>query len=533
MDLPRDITIEIFSRLPVKSLMRFKCVSTSFYNFISNDPLFRKKHLYHQSSFKKVILVPHHHSTTLGRYNVFTCPIVSLSPERGVCEDTTDLELRDRKSDFIDGIRFHNSCDGLLCMSMSGGDVVIWNPTTRQVDRFHSCVYNYIPKLRWFGYSLAHDPRANVYKLLGLTIYSHNTYRLYLYSMEMEMWRYIEESSACDYVKYDGNTTIVNGAFHWLGSSDEHFRMSHVVVTMDISDETYGTLALPQAICHNSTAPLLFEFKGKLCIFTQHASNPCRDLWVMNEYGDVDSMMKMFCISFVDVPRFNYPIHMLEDDTLVTYRPKQIYYYKDGSVSCITSAGGCNMNPYVYFESFISPHTCLQAVVQNRFPSTRGRVKNSHEKAPEKARQRLGSSNNLNSHEKALKDARRRLGSGNNSHARQRIGSANNFSATTSSGNSTNKATENVCQRFHSAYRAKHLSDTVPESFRSSVIANNFSTTNCHDQHSYSTKPENAFNSKLVANNIFATTSRGKHVVAKKRWQKSCLQQLCFCISSE
>ncbi|KAL3653847.1 hypothetical protein CASFOL_003528 [Castilleja foliolosa] len=457
MDLPRDITIEIFSRLPVKSLMRFKCVSVSFYNLISNDPLFRKKHLYHQSSFKKVILVPHHYSITLGRYNVFTCPIVSLSPNRGAYEGTTLLQLLDRKSDFIGGIRFHNSCDGLLCMSMSGGNVLIWNPSTRQVERFESCVY-YIPNLRWVGYSLAHDPRSDVYKLLGLTIYGHNTYRLYFYSSETEMWKYIEESSTCDYVKYYGNTTIVNGAFHWLGSNEKHLQIQNVV-SLNISDETYGTLALPQAICDNLIDPILYELKGNLCILIQHIEDTHWDLWVMNEYGDVDSMMKMFCISFVDVPRFNYPIHMLEDDTLITYRPKQIYYYKDGSVSCITSAGGCNMNPYVYSESLISPHTCLQAgkvinqkIVPNRFSSTRGTcIKNSYEKALEKARQRIGSSNNLNSYEKALENACQRLGPENNLHSkkkapekvRQRIGSANNL-------DSYEKALENARQRIGS-----------------------------------------------------------------------------------
>ncbi|KAL3653854.1 hypothetical protein CASFOL_003535 [Castilleja foliolosa] len=229
VDLPWDITTEILSRLPVKSLMRFKCVSVSFYNLISNDPLFRKKHLHHQSSFKNVIFVPH--------FINFQCRLVSLSLEGDVRKNRIDLKLPTSGK-----VSFHNSCDGLFCMSMSGGDAVIWNPTTRQVRRFHTCP-SYIPYRSWIGYSLAHDSRSDVYKLLGLTItygYRITTYKLYFYSTEKGMWRYIEEPSACDYVKYDGQTTIVNGAFHWLGSNEKRFLMPHVVVSLDISNETWN-----------------------------------------------------------------------------------------------------------------------------------------------------------------------------------------------------------------------------------------------------------------------------------------------------
>ncbi|KAL3653868.1 hypothetical protein CASFOL_003549 [Castilleja foliolosa] len=382
VDLPWDITTEILSRLPVKSLMRFKCVSISFYNLISNDPIFRKKHLYHQSkSFKKAIIVPQLFYTYDGGISVFPCPLISLSPKRDVIEDMIALELQ-----ILGELSVNNCCNGLFCMTMSKGDAVIWNPTTRQIRTFRSCRLSLpnLPNPRWIGYSLAHDSRSDVYKLLGLSIYGHNTYKLCFYSMETEMWRYIEESSPCEYVKYIGNTTIMNGAFHWLGSNEEQFRMPHVVVTLDISDETYGTLALPQGICNNLLDPILYELKGKLCIFSKDSKGLHWDLWVMNEYGDADSIIKMLRMSSAELPdKYPWPFDMLEDDTVVIYKPGHIYFYKDGKILNVKSFSRywfCK-NPFVYFESLVSPDTCLhgkefnQKIVPNGFSATNNRGK--------------------------------------------------------------------------------------------------------------------------------------------------------------
>ncbi|KAL3653845.1 hypothetical protein CASFOL_003526 [Castilleja foliolosa] len=256
--------------------MRFNIIL----QFDFQRPLFRKKHIYHQSSFIKMILTSGSFLTYEGT-SVYPRHLISLPLDGDVHVDRiNELQVPYREGDIkCRQIVFYNTCDGLFCMSMSGGgNALLWNPTTRQVRIFQSCP-SYIPKQSWIGHFLAHD-------LMSTSSWDF----LYL--------RYIEESSPCDYVKYNGETTIVNGAFHWLGSNEEHFLiMPHVVVSLDISNETYGTLALPEAICDNSKGPKLCELKGKLCIFSQHIQDLHWDLWVMSEYGDVDSMMKMFRMS--------------------------------------------------------------------------------------------------------------------------------------------------------------------------------------------------------------------------------------------
>ncbi|EEF35969.1 hypothetical protein RCOM_1028290 [Ricinus communis] len=53
--VPEDIAIDILLRLPVKPLLRFKCVSKTWYSLIS-DPCFIKSHLQLSNNHKKFVV---------------------------------------------------------------------------------------------------------------------------------------------------------------------------------------------------------------------------------------------------------------------------------------------------------------------------------------------------------------------------------------------------------------------------------------------------------------------------------------------
>ncbi|KAL3630856.1 hypothetical protein CASFOL_023840 [Castilleja foliolosa] len=366
VNLPWDVTTEILSMLPVKSLMRFKCVSKSFHDLISNDPIFIKNHLYHhrrrQSSMK--ILVS---ECTVPGESASSCSISSITPG----DDTThelELPFGDGSSDFSYGC-IHNSCDGFFCIELfTCDDVMIWNPSTRQLKTLPACQLpreKGSPCVGSVRYSLAHDSRSGRYKLLGMCGDLHR-FRPCLYSSEMEKWRYVDNLSfdhVRGYVRYSCDPKIVNGAFHWLASPNVPFRKASVVVSLDVSNETYGKLELPQALKDSTKYGLnLCALKGKLCVLCVSKSEHRRDLWVMNEYGVTDSMTRMFSISCVELPEdFYWPLYMLEDDTFVIYRGGlkggPTSFYKDGRYLCDTSAGKSYefTVSFVYLESLIPP----------------------------------------------------------------------------------------------------------------------------------------------------------------------------------
>ncbi|XP_022871374.1 F-box/kelch-repeat protein At3g23880-like [Olea europaea var. sylvestris] len=102
--LPWEIIIDILSPLPVKSLMRFKCVSKSFYSLISQDSHFKKKHQ-SQSEFSSAILYLKDERNSICSYSLST-----LSSDDH--QDVIKLNIT-----FKGWWRIHNSCDGLFCVT--------------------------------------------------------------------------------------------------------------------------------------------------------------------------------------------------------------------------------------------------------------------------------------------------------------------------------------------------------------------------------------------------------------------------------
>nr|AFK44336.1 unknown [Lotus japonicus] len=124
--LPDELVVEILSRLPVKSLLKFRCVCKSWMLLIS-DPYFIKKHL-HLS--KQSTLFNHHRiilSATTAEFHLKSCSVSSLfNSTSTVCEDLNYPVKNKYRHDGIVG-----SCNGLLCFAIKGDCVLLWNPSIR------------------------------------------------------------------------------------------------------------------------------------------------------------------------------------------------------------------------------------------------------------------------------------------------------------------------------------------------------------------------------------------------------------------
>lgn len=119
--IPHDIILEIFIRVPVKSLMRFKCLSRSFCSFIS-EPLFIEAH--QRSHMPQFLLDSLSLHTNAFIYNLgykeehhqnLACPISYLNQP---CFHGFDCITQ--------------SISGLLCLWNNTGKVSICNPFTKQ-----------------------------------------------------------------------------------------------------------------------------------------------------------------------------------------------------------------------------------------------------------------------------------------------------------------------------------------------------------------------------------------------------------------
>ncbi|KAL7213691.1 hypothetical protein ACSBR2_016256 [Camellia fascicularis] len=115
-NFPMDLIVDILSRLPVKPLVRFRCVSKPWCALI-DDPDFIKLHLNRSINTKS------HLNLILNDCSLSSVNFDSL-------DNATKLKSLLKWTDF--GIEVLGSCNGLICLYNGEEDVCIWNPSTRK-----------------------------------------------------------------------------------------------------------------------------------------------------------------------------------------------------------------------------------------------------------------------------------------------------------------------------------------------------------------------------------------------------------------
>jgi hypothetical protein len=198
--IPEDHTTDILSFLPVKSLIRFRCVSKSWNSLVSNRN-FIKLHLNRSSSNADLTIV----STYLHMTNpraVFTV-IRMLENSQNVVTILPDVpyhQLNNKDCFFVIG-----SCNGLLCLfgheeynGYRDWWFRFWNPATRTIseklgssrecDHFH---------LNWaVHFTLGYDKSRDTFKVVHLF---PKTTKVRVFNLRNNVWRNIQNSPVAAY----------------------------------------------------------------------------------------------------------------------------------------------------------------------------------------------------------------------------------------------------------------------------------------------------------------------------------------------
>ncbi|XP_059441918.1 F-box/kelch-repeat protein At3g06240-like [Corylus avellana] len=231
--LPNEVVTEILSRLPVKSVIRFRCVSKTWCSLISS-PHFIATHL------RRALSNPHYPSISNlvlrhfdyrrkedGSLAAILVHLLSLGAEiekRSLfIGDASDF--RRDPSDSIGSpclsncLKVIGSCNGLFCLAQ-GIDLVLFNPCIQKAislprpnigcggcGRFNSCCLHSLG----FGY----DPKTDDYKVVRLVYIQGITFSLVeIYTHRTGAWRSFTASGPPNNFTLDENV-FFNGAVHW------------------------------------------------------------------------------------------------------------------------------------------------------------------------------------------------------------------------------------------------------------------------------------------------------------------------------
>ncbi|KAL7185325.1 hypothetical protein ACSBR2_027291 [Camellia fascicularis] len=256
---PRPVLINLLSRLPVKTLLQFRCVCKSWCSLIST-PNFITTHL--KFNLNPTSPSQTHHRHELLRY-------FSLNPRREhyLClDDKPFTKLIDLHCPFKprsnNHFRLVSSFHGLICLSDDcfgyTYTIILWNPSIRKyvtLPKPKFCFDHYGPYMFALGFGV--DPQTNDPKVVRV-VYLFGTRRenylvpptVEVYVLSTGKWKTVNASSVRhNMVEFFLSKAFVNGAVHYVVySQSKNSVFCNVVLLFDMGSEVFCEMRLPKKL---------------------------------------------------------------------------------------------------------------------------------------------------------------------------------------------------------------------------------------------------------------------------------------------
>ncbi len=295
LTLPDDVVFDILARLPVKSLIRFRCVSKSW-TFTITNPVFITTHL------NQARILSLKNSNNNG-YLLYTRLPVELLSGKELCSavrnsDRTLTQICKSEIPFS-GCRIIGYCNGLFCLG-NHRVINLWNPSIRKFKSFRLMPWLTRPHNR-FAVGIAYDSRNDDHKIVRMVSFQGFIGVIALpavaevYTLSTDSWRRIMISvdSLSGYIDDIDESPCVffNGALHCLAKVGDY----KFILSFDINDESFREIMLPGNYLNRSDRHFeqLVVFKGSLALIVfvegEDGERDICHIWVMREYGVVNS----------------------------------------------------------------------------------------------------------------------------------------------------------------------------------------------------------------------------------------------------
>ncbi|XP_074361038.1 putative F-box protein At1g32420 [Apium graveolens] len=234
---------EILPRLPVKSLVRFRCVCKSWNLLLSNDPIFVQSHL------------------TRNCMDPNKCGLITRCLPRNIHK----YKVHPLRSRYLE---LGGSVNGLVCVYHFDDHAItyfgIWNPATNQYKDISLPPSTAATSDFCFG--LGFNSVANDYKLVFVVIYHERPLLSYVYSCNHSSW--VNNIVKSDFVArgvHYAPPTIVQGCPYWFNSSVKCLEHSYVV-SFDIQHGVFRLLPGIDFVNSPSILKLLVNFRDSLTL---------------------------------------------------------------------------------------------------------------------------------------------------------------------------------------------------------------------------------------------------------------------------
>lgn len=296
-NLPLDVIAEILSRLPVKFLSRYLCVSKQWYALIHSHA-FINLHLRHsiESNTDRTLILHQQHSTVPFDYfsvhfpndDQFGKPMKIHHPPLLRCVNMSTQQIH-----------------GLVFVHSNTGELAIWNPLIRRYRKLPTLEKTFPNTIIALGFG--YDTRNDDYKVLRVVQFLNREFDVKMYSLKSKSWKNIKEQWPKKEWTISSKSVSVNGALHWLVAENKQSPV--MILAFDLANEKFRDFATPRQPptygVEGFLEPYLEWFleaclevlNGKLC-FVVNLDKKENDVWLMEEYGEGSSWTRVYKIEY-------------------------------------------------------------------------------------------------------------------------------------------------------------------------------------------------------------------------------------------
>ncbi|KAG5392109.1 hypothetical protein IGI04_022072 [Brassica rapa subsp. trilocularis] len=268
---PLDLISEILSKLPAKSVGRFRCVS-KLWSSVTTDPYFLDKFETQSRQKKPSLLVTFKRDD---RLFVFSIPQDRQSSNE--YHSIASQPVHSYHMTYPKSRRFFPrvSVHGLISCFQEETKPIIWNPTTRKLLTLTK------PEKSWdyATFFLGYDPVDAKHKVLCMRFdETMDEYRVFALGSGQESWRRIKTSHKHYVNSYPTRHVCTNGFIYYKAYSDKTERFGFIM-SFDVRSEEFHVIKLP---CNNSRpGGILASYEGRLACVTHNTAGDGTILWTL------------------------------------------------------------------------------------------------------------------------------------------------------------------------------------------------------------------------------------------------------------
>ncbi|KAL3642381.1 hypothetical protein CASFOL_013196 [Castilleja foliolosa] len=234
--LPEELMLCILTKLPVKTIVRFKSVCKPWYHLFST-PEFKKLHQAQFSSDPKnqYFIVHRFNNYCVEPKNQFTIFNIEYGPKKPTILNHPFAHAQYTWMGTV------GCCNGLVCLR-SGQWIVLWNPATKMSKTFRLKDYEHFEEVSiGFGYDAIGDD-FKVVIFLASIVRGGDIYvaSVEIYSANLDSW--ITVDVGFQFYLFKGkNDLIVNGNPYWVG----YVEGDKVLVCLDVLELVLKIVPVP------------------------------------------------------------------------------------------------------------------------------------------------------------------------------------------------------------------------------------------------------------------------------------------------